>query len=585
MKKYIYANLRKIYHYYKTSSLRYCLLILHYYYDFFLYLKSKKIKKNKIIKKIYRDNIKWSFINGKLSYSFRNKDQSIAIFQKYNFLSDVFNQLKNLRNKNKILLKDIFQKKLVKDNFANNLFFKENIFKLKENYPILSKQIYLFYIKNYFTQKNYRINNKEKFFLNFFEKLFIVESPNINIDSKYRKIIVKKFNSFIIKNFESLKIINYFELCSYANTGIYDLEDFNNKKIQLRKNDKRRIFGSTFYDFGNTLAFLFQKIKKFDKNIKIIISPKIICNGFLGAIMQTIYRKQFISNHKLYEETHFSEQYTTEDSTENPYDNYNSAKIAFDEFKKEGRIKSMLSKNMIQRTLSEINKHEYKHPRPYVCIYMQDGSFKKQTKEISLWDTFADINNYEKLINTVIKNGYDVIRMGDPNQKRYNFRNKSFFEYSHSKIKNDINDICITLNCKFFINIGCGGGFRLPFFLGKYSINLEFPFYRRQLFDDKAFYLIKPLINKKNKIVNYEKYFSNSLKTLNNYNRILEKGLKIKDNTEEIIIKGFNEFLFFFKNKKNNLIIPAHKKDDYPYNILCMNETAPPQHTILKYKK
>ena len=160
--------------------------------------------------------------------------------------------------------------------------------------------------------------------------------------------------------------------------------------------------------------------------------------------------------------------------------------------------------------------------------------------------------------------------MGSPKAKDLNLSHPQLIKYSSSEYKNDVNDIVLSKNCEFFLNAGASSNQFLPPLFRKYSLNLEYPFNRKPIFHDLAYYLIRPY-EKDNKIVKYEEYFQNELFSNQDF-RILEKlNYKLKNNDEATLINASENFYKAFNNQNNKF----KKKNIKKGNLNCYYNIYP----------
>ena len=125
----------------------------------------------------------------------------------------------------------------------------------------------------------------------------------------------------------------------------------------------------------------------------------------------------------------------------------------------------------------------YLYSRPYICLYLRDGGFKRESTSFHTnSDRNVIPNAYIPLIERLISHGYDVVRLGDPLQAPIEFSSNHYFEYSHSKLKNDLNDLSLVQNCEFVISAGAGGGANIGDIFGKHTLFIDYPIARRGVF-------------------------------------------------------------------------------------------------------
>jgi len=87
--------------------------------------------------------------------------------------------------------------------------------------------------------------------------------------------------------------------------------------------------------------------------------------------------------------------------------------------------------------------------RRMVCLHIRDGKFRKDYHRRSFRN--SNINNYVKIINFLIKEGFYVIRIGRLAKKRARIKSNYFLDYPFSKIKSDLMDLYLIKRSKFLI--------------------------------------------------------------------------------------------------------------------------------------
>ena len=94
-----------------------------------------------------------------------------------------------------------------------------------------------------------------------------------------------------------------------------------------------------------------------------------------------------------------------------------------------------------------------------VCLLIRDKAYKdNMTNHNNDYHDYrnSDPNSYIPLIDYLIKNNFNVIRMGNIASTKISYRNKNFYDYPFSEFKNDFYDIWLMSNCFFVISNGSG---------------------------------------------------------------------------------------------------------------------------------
>jgi len=257
---------------------------------------------------------------------------------------------------------------------------------------------------------------------------------------------------------------------------------------------------------------------------------------------------------------------------------YSNTKITFNNFHNhEYREIKKLDKKKINIKI-EISKNKYeffnkkffsKLKKKYVCIHVRDQLYRKDSHRRNFRN--SNINNYIKTIKFLISRGYSVVRLGNYNSCKINFKNKNFFDYTKFKCSGELLDLILIKNCFFFIATHSGVYdtarlFRKPILLTNMTV-----LFSGYLLDFKSRGIFKKIFfeNKKINIKDYTK--------LPFYEYLSEEQLKNKleyiDNTSEEIKNATKEFLNLMEtnnfrlNKKQNKINSYLKKRlRYIYN-------------------
>lgn len=90
--------------------------------------------------------------------------------------------------------------------------------------------------------------------------------------------------------------------------------------------------------------------------------------------------------------------------------------------------------------------------RRYVCLHVRDSGFFNDADFSE--NRNADIRNYLLGIEWLVDTGYVVVRLGDPSMPKINVAGA--FDYAHSALRSESNDIALVEHCDFYI--GCQSG-------------------------------------------------------------------------------------------------------------------------------
>ncbi len=174
----------------------------------------------------------------------------------------------------------------------------------------------------------------------------------------------------------------------------------------------------------------------------------------------------------------------------------------------------------------------------------------------------SNINSYIDSVNFLINKGYFVVRAGRSPSKKMELKNKNFFDYSRSEIQEDILDLFLIKNCKYYIGTQSGifdmaQLFNKPILLT--NMVEIFSGYPHKENDRGIFKKIRKF-GKKINLADYLKY---DFKYHNPAYDI--KDLSFEENTEEEIYYSLIEFL---KAQKN----PKFSKLQKKFNKFLINE-------------
>ncbi len=198
--------------------------------------------------------------------------------------------------------------------------------------------------------------------------------------------------------------------------------------------------------------------------------------------------------------------------------------------------------------------------KKYIIFHCRDSAYKKNTIKNFNFD-YQNYRNeklftYENALSKLNKN-HEIIRFGSLSEQKCT--NKKIFDYTHSKIRNEKNDLLLMKKCDLYVGTASG-----PDIL---AINFQRPIvYVNWLhipnlysFQNNTVVIFKKLFDEnKNQFINFNKLLDLNFK-LNNEKlpvslfqdtaQFERNNLKVVDNTEEEIFHAVKEMLDFLDGK------------------------------------
>jgi putative glycosyltransferase (TIGR04372 family) len=467
----------------------------------------------------------------------------------------------------------------------HSLLIQEFILNLKKNYNVYPQSTFVlftnfFNISKYLNHRAYLSSNKIDNELSNF--LFwnhclrnLTHFNQINDKIAFIKTYLKKYNSlYCLKILQSA--IDY-------NIGSRKLLKFIHAKIDSHPKEKNKFIeienqGLLFYAFGHQLMFIeyFHRLKKlgiFNLRKKILMSSDYISNYCLTKYIMQKYSKNSSLNNSFFlkklVQNKFSKKVTNAFLFGNNASMYD---LSYKEYKKKGIISPSIDSNVLKKILRKNFSNKLEIKEKYICLFHRDSQFKNEDFNLNALneDRTVDLENYKNVILYFCKIGYRVLLMGSSSQKMLNIENKNFFDYAHSKYKNDYNDIHLVHSCNFILNFGASGFTTFTSCFNKISLNLEFPFNRKPFFHDKCFYTLRPLYYK-NKLMSKKDYSSDDLTQVHDFEILKKKGYILKFSKEEMLIRKSKKFIQMMKDKnfkKFRYFPKSAGKMRYFYNII-----------------
>jgi|688.fasta_scaffold136160_3 putative glycosyltransferase (TIGR04372 family) len=552
-------------------------------------------------------------------YNYINKKLIFYIFIIYLFLKKIlisskYKKIVNKTNKNKnfILNKNLGKKHIDRTKSGKLINYIQNIenllrilrlSNLDNNFLFVIKHLRSFYKYNDSQILNYSLNN---FLIFIFKKnkkllflIFLIKIKNFNYILKIKKSFDAKYqifiNLWILTNLHhnkynkniSLKLVNYFS--KSKNFEIIRLAEIfsenylcemnthinNFKKINISKKlNEHKIFGSTFYAFGHLLSFLEKNYRsKYDKddyykNCRIIISPYYLSNSLLGNYIKSIFENKCIISHSKFLESYANEKFSFFELDEHFNNKYSYWRLPFYECTEKKIISPSIDIKKIEGLSNKINNKECKVFTKYIVIYFRSASFKKEnTFDLFNRDRESSSENIETLIKYLIKKNYNVIIMGNSEQKKISFNHNNLYDYAHSKYKNDYNDILLPAKSEFIINFGLSGTKTIGLSFGKFELNIDYPLNRKHCYNNRAFYLPK-LLKYKGTDCKVDAYYSNELMFCHSGKVLEDLGYKQYFNNTNFLLSAFDEFEICYKTKNTKLTKYLIKDNWLERNIL-----------------
>lgn len=98
---------------------------------------------------------------------------------------------------------------------------------------------------------------------------------------------------------------------------------------------------------------------------------------------------------------------------------------------------------------------------PFVCLHVRDSSYLTHSP-LHGGDWFyhnyrdCDIDSFTEAVRYLIRKGYWVVRMGKIQHKPITYSNNKLIDFAFSDDKNDLVDIWLSANCRFYISTASG---------------------------------------------------------------------------------------------------------------------------------
>ena len=97
--------------------------------------------------------------------------------------------------------------------------------------------------------------------------------------------------------------------------------------------------------------------------------------------------------------------------------------------------------------------------KPYVCLIVRDGGHYKSKGEIESagYELLnRDINDFSEVAEVLIKNGFQVVRMGSGSERPFTSKPDGVIDYALSRNRSEFLDVFIAANCEFAVSTQTG---------------------------------------------------------------------------------------------------------------------------------
>jgi putative glycosyltransferase (TIGR04372 family) len=116
---------------------------------------------------------------------------------------------------------------------------------------------------------------------------------------------------------------------------------------------------------------------------------------------------------------------------------------------REKKINLNIDKNIYILLKKKLSDYFFFKNKPYIVLHVRDGNYRNDQKTRP-WRN-NDINNYYKSVDYLISRGFSVIKIGDKDSNKLDYKNKFYFDYSSSELKSEDMDLYIIKNCQFLM--------------------------------------------------------------------------------------------------------------------------------------
>lgn len=546
--------------FYLLMPLAFTIILFNGLKFFFFYNYKKKIKNKKLNTKINFLEINSDL--GKKHVNFRPESKKILTIL---LIASINKEIKIACKKYKLSFNKFNYNKIIKIysyNASEKAIFNSYYFWLLKLFFIIPKSSCLIFYNFFGLTPNKKFikivninNNKNSIDKKIFDYLFMltiiknlrdVNLPNNDLIN-FCKVFVNKYNDSY-----SLSLIEHFFQYRGSNANfLREISYLYLKKTGEYSYNRNFFLGSTLYAFGHMLSFIDFNYRIKSKNIKIVLSPNWVANSCLAYYLKFKY-KNCIINDEFFIKCALNDKFQIE-SKNNLFAFKKSAhRISYNEYLKNKTVSPSIDLKILNLVLKNGNYKKINIEGKFICLFNRDNTFKNEVYKLNASDEdrSCDINIFIPVIKFFINKNFKIFIMSNPNQKKINFKHPSLIDYANSEYKNDFNDIILAKDCEFFLNGGASPNQFLPPLFRKFSLNLEYPFNRKPIFHDLAYYLPRP-ISKNNKILKFEDYFNDEIFSHEDFQVMKSLGYKLENNSKNTIMKAAKNFFKAYKGYKN----------------------------------
>jgi putative glycosyltransferase (TIGR04372 family) len=208
---------------------------------------------------------------------------------------------------------------------------------------------------------------------------------------------------------------------------------------------------------------------------------------------------------------------------------------------------------------SQLAKTGANPDEPIVCFYVRDSAyagkfFQEQNQNFARYRD-CDVVNFEKSMEFLANNGYQVFRMGKYGEKPLSIKHPKIFDYSFSDIRNDFLDFYISSKCEFAVATD-SGSMMLPIFFRKPLLLVNVPAFHGvlsgkclTLFQFKTFIDIES-----SKEINLSTLIQRGMPAFESSEAFINAGIKIEENSSLELLNAVKEMLVLKDSKVKNEI-------------------------------
>jgi putative glycosyltransferase (TIGR04372 family) len=199
----------------------------------------------------------------------------------------------------------------------------------------------------------------------------------------------------------------------------------------------------------------------------------------------------------------------------------------------------------------------------FVCAHVRESGFYRKT-EGSSGNHFnaernADIMTYLQTFKEIVKQGYHVIRIGDPTMKPLPSM-EGVFDYANSKLKSDRMDVFLMGACKWFISTN-SGPFAVPGLFGVPSLHTNFLPIGNNIGYRKDMLLPRLLRHKRTKqFFSFNQVMSSYLGHVQSVSHVSDDRIEYISNTEDEIFEAAKEMMKMIEGGQDQKLSPLQIK-------------------------